>query len=162
MGDVAEIIKTTYEIFSGGEDMPIVVEHPSLGMAYAIPPGTETTVAENYGPWHDVEMKQVFYEESSLLGSVLAEIQLILTWRYSEAQQYIIGAYLDKKVLALDPTASASISVRFEQPTYLDAAWEAYEIPFTVTVVFDPVGGNTTALFRGMMRADGTGSFLRE
>jgi hypothetical protein len=159
MGDAAEILKTAYEIFNGGEPVPIDLVAPGLGMAYAIPRSTEATVVDGYGPWHSSEVKQVFYKESSIVGAVLAEIQLIMSWRYSEARQYIIEAYLDKKVIALDPTADVAIRVRFNQPSMYDDALEAYEIPFVVDVEFDPVGGDSSARYVGVIRADGSGSF---
>ena len=93
---------------------------------------------------------------------MLAEIQMILSWRFSDARQYnIIDANLDKNVLSLDPTVSVSITVRFSQPSLFDTALEAYEIPFTVSVDFRPIGDNKTVLFRGSIRADGSGSFDR-
>ncbi|MGW0184806.1 hypothetical protein ACWDV7_03520 [Streptomyces sp. NPDC003362] len=161
MGDFAEITKTVYEILRGSEEVPVQVDSPSLGMAYAIPKYTEDTVVDGYGPWHRAELQQVFYEESSWLGAVLAEVQLIMSWRFSEARQYIIEAYLDKRIVTLDSTVALSITVRFGQPSQYDPAWEAYEIPFHVTVEFDPVGGRSTTLYDGVVRADGSGSFER-
>lgn len=38
MSVVETIIKTGYEIFKGSEDVPIVLEKPSPGMAFATPP----------------------------------------------------------------------------------------------------------------------------
>jgi hypothetical protein len=162
MGAAAELVKTAYEVFRSNEDVPISVEARKLGMAYAIPHGTEDTVVNDYGPWHGVELRQVFYEQSSLVGSVLAEIQLIMAWRFSEARQYIIEAYLDKKVLSLDPTVSVSMDVRFSQPNSYDSGLEAYEIPFVVNVDFRPIGDRKTVRYTGVLRADGTGTFDRE
>ncbi|WP_086766224.1 hypothetical protein [Streptomyces bobili] len=161
MGEVADIIKAAHDIFDNG-DVPITVDERSLGMAYAIPRGMEGTVVETYSPWHEVEMKQVFYRESSVFGEPLAEIQLIMNWKYSEAQQYIIEAYLMKNILILDPTVSVKIGVRFDNPQLYDQALEAYQIPFTVTVNYDAVGATNTGLYRGLIRADGAGSFPPE
>jgi hypothetical protein len=161
MGDVADIIKAAHEIFDNG-DVPITVDERSLGMAYAIPNGTERTVVDAYSPWHEAEMRQVFYRESSVFGEPLAEIQLIMTWKYSEAQQYIIEAYLMKKLLTLDPTVNVKIGVRFDNPQLYDQELEAYEIPFTVTVDYHAVGATNTGIYRGKIRADGTGSFPPE
>jgi hypothetical protein len=158
MSEIADILKAAHEIFNDG-DVTVSVDSRNLGMAYAIPRGLEDTVVESYGPWYDTEMKQVFYKESSIVRSVLAEIQLILTWRYSNSQQYIIEAYLTKNVITIDPTASVSIRVRFDSPRPYGDTLEAYQIPFVVEVNFDPVGGNTTTIYRGVMRTDGTGTF---
>lgn len=158
MGDTAEILKAAHEIFDGG-DLAVTVDERGLGMAYAIPRGLEDTVIESYGPWHEAEMKQVFYKHSSIVQSVLAEIQLIMSWRYSDAEQYIIEAYLTSKVISLDPTANAKIRVRFDNPQLYDYELEAYEIPFWVEVYFDPVGSDSTTIYRGVIRADGTGTF---
>jgi hypothetical protein len=159
MGEVAEILKTAYEVFRANEDVPINVDSQNLGMAYAIPKGTEGTVVDSYGPWTDREIRQVFYRQSSIVGSVLAEIQLIMSWRVSSANQYIIEANLDKKVISLDPTVSVSINVHFNQPNPIANPLEAYEIPFNVSVDFRPVGPNETAILKGVIRADGTASF---
>jgi hypothetical protein len=158
MGEVVEIIKTVHDILKVNEDVPITLDARGLGMAYAIPRGSETNV-DTFGPWHSAEVKQVFYKQSSVVGSVLAEIQLIMSWRFSEAQQYIIDANLDKNVITIDPTVSVSISVRFNQPTMFDRDLEAYEIPFSVNVDYRPVGSNSISLFRGTIRASGQGSF---
>jgi hypothetical protein len=129
-------------------------------MAYAIPKGTEGSVADSYGPWHNAEVKQVFYKDSSIVQAVLCEIQMILSWRYSEAQQYIIDANLSNNVIALDPTADVKMKVHFDNPSnYGGEGLEAYEIPFRVEVAWDPVGTNSTTIYRGTMRADGTGTF---
>ncbi|MFE7940533.1 hypothetical protein ACFU46_24650 [Streptomyces griseoincarnatus] len=161
MGDVADIIKAVHEIFDNG-DVPIALDARSLGMAYAIPRGMESTVVDTYSPWHQAEMKQVFYRESSIFGAPLAEVQLIMTWKYSEARQYIIEAYLMKRVLALDPSVSLKIGVRFDNPQLYDHALEAYQIPFTVTVDYHAIGATNTGLYRGIIRADGVGSFPAE
>jgi hypothetical protein len=163
MSEVAEIVKTVHDIIKVNEDIPVVVENSKLGMAYAIPKGTEDTVIETYSPWQRAEVKQVFFRQSSFLGSVLAEIQLIMSWNYSGAKQYIVEAYLDRNVISIDPTASVSISVRFDQPRPMTQdPLEAYEIPFQVTVDFRPVGDNSITIFHGIIRADGTGHFATE
>lgn len=159
MGELAELLKNSYEIFRGNEGVVVTQREGHLGMAYAIPRGTEDTVVDTYGPWDAAELKQVFYEQSFLVNSVLAEIQLIMSWKISQARQYIIEAYLEKRVISLDPTVSVSISVRFDQPQNYDGVLEAYRIPFVVEVDFRPVGSNKTVLFAGELRADGTGTF---
>lgn len=158
MGEVAEILKAVHEIFNNG-DVTVAVDQRGLGMAYAIPAGLENTVVDSYAPWYDAEMRQVFYKDSSVFQSVLAEIQLILTWRYSQAQQYIIDAYLMTNVISIDPTAGVAIKVDFKKPTLYDTVLEAYEIPFFITVKFDPVGSNSQTIYQGIMRANGTGTF---
>jgi len=158
MGDTADILKATHEIFNGG-DVAVTIDERGLGMAYAIPRGLENVVVDSYGPWHDAEMKQVFYKQSSIVGSVLAEIQLIMSWRYSDAEQYIIEAYLTNNIISLDPTVTVKIRVRFDNPQLYDYELEAYEIPFLVEVYFDPIGSNSTTIYRGVIRADGTGTF---
>jgi hypothetical protein len=160
MGEVADILKAAHEIFNDGE-VPITVDAHGLGMAYAVPRGLESTVVDTYGPWYDAELRQVFYKDSAFFRSVLAEIQLILTWRYSQAQQYIIEAYLTKNVIAIDPTVSVAIRVRFDNPQLYDTVLEAYEIPFVVEVDFRPIGSNSTSIYRGTFRADGTGTFTQ-
>lgn len=157
MGSVAEIITAAYEVLDGGQ-VSLTQDERGLGMAYAIPADSVGTVVDAYGPWSDAEIREVFYKESSIFGSVLAEIQLIMTWRCSAAQQYIIEAYLTPNVISLDPTADAKIGVRFDQPQNYDYNLEAYEIPFQITVQFDPVGGDDTTVYRGRIRADGSGS----
>lgn len=159
MSDIAEIMKTAHDIFDGSP-LTVEVDERGLGMAYAIPKGSEESVIDIYGPWHDAEIRQVFYKESSLLGAVLAEIQMILSWRYSAAQQYIIEAYLTPRVLSMDPTTSVKINVRFDNPQNYDFNLEAYEIPFHVHVSYDPIGEDSSTLYRGAIRADGTGSFV--
>lgn len=158
MGEVADILKASHEIFAGG-DVTVTVDKRQLGMAYAIPKGSESTIIDTYGPWQSAEMKQVFYKDSAIVQSVLAEIQLIMSWRYSAAQQYIIEAYLTSNVISIDPAADVKIKVRFDNPQLYDYNIEAYEIPFQIEVNFDPVGGNSTTLYRGVTRADGTGTF---
>ena len=158
MGEVAEILKAAHEIFNNGE-VRMSVDARGLGMAYAVPRGLEGTVVDTYAPWYDAEMRQVFYKKSAIVGSVVAEIQLVLSWRHSQAQQYIIEAYLTKNVISLDPTVRVSIRVRFDNPRPYDTDLEAYEIPFTVEVDYRPVGSSSTAIYRGSIRADGTGTF---
>ena len=158
MGDTADILKATHDIFNGG-DVTVTLDERGLGMAYAIPRGTEDTVIESYGPWHAAELTQVFYKDSSIFQSILAEIQLIMSWRYSDAEQYIVEAYLTSNVISLDPTANVKIQVRFDNPQLYDFALEAYEIPFQIEVYFDPVGSDSTTIYQGIIRADGTGTF---
>ena len=158
MGDTADILKATHEIFNGG-DVAVTVDERGLGMAYAVPRGLEDTVIDSYGPWHDAEMKQVFYRDSAIVQSVLAEIQLIMSWRYSVAQQYIVETYLTSNVISIDPTVTVKIRVRFDNPQLYDFDLEAYEIPFWIEVYFDPIGSDSTTIYRGVIRADGTGTF---
>lgn len=159
MGEVADILKATHEIFDGG-NVTVTVDERGLGMAYAVPRGLESTTIDTYGPWHEAEMRQVFYKDSAIVQSVLAEIQLIMSWRYSEARQYIIEANLTNNVISMDPTVNVKIRVHFDNPHQYDTNLEAYEIPFRIEVNFDPfVGGHSTTLYRGVIRADGTGTF---
>ncbi len=163
MSEIAEIVKTVHDIIKVNEDVPVIVEESRLGMAYAIPKGMEGTAVESLGPWERAEVKQVFFRQSSFLGSVLAEIQLIMSWRFNASKQYIIEAFLDKNIFSIDPTASVSISVRFNQPTLRpDDPLESYEIPFQVSVDFRPIGENSITIFHGVIRADGTGDFASE
>ncbi|MFB7620593.1 hypothetical protein [Kitasatospora sp. NPDC056181] len=157
---MADIIKAAHDIFNNG-DVPVTVDARGLGMAYAIPSGSDGTVVDTYAPWHSAEQKQVFFRQSSVLGEVLAEIQLLLTWKYSEAQQYIIEAFLAPNLLALDSTVNVKIGVRFDNPQLYDTQLEAYEIPITVTVDCSAIGAHNTEIFRGTIRADGNGSFDR-
>jgi hypothetical protein len=162
MGEVAEILKAAHEIFNTIEkngDVPITVDTRGLRMAYAVPRGLENTAADSYAPWYDAELRQVFYKDSAIVQSVLAEIQLILTWRYSQAQQYIIEAYLTKNLISIDPTVRVAIRVRFDNPQPYDTVLEAYEIPFRIEVDFRPVGAHSTTIYRGRIRADGAGMF---
>lgn len=158
MGDIAEIVKVAHEVLAGNADVPLAEETTRLGMAYAIPAGTQDTVIDGYAPWHNAVVRQVFYRET-MLGAVSAEIQMIMSWRYSESRQYIISAYLDKQIKSIDPTVSISLRVRFDQPIPYDAEYEAYEIPFHVTLDYDPLGSNESVLFSGSVRADGEGTF---
>lgn len=158
MSEVAEILKVVHDVFDGGE-LTVSVDERNLGMAYAIPRGLETTVIDTYGPWHDADVKQVFYRDSSIVRSVLAEIQMIISWRYSEASQYIVEAYFKNNVIALDPTVTMKIKIRFDQPRLCDRDLEAYEIPFNVEVDYRPIGTHSVTLYRGVIRADGTGAF---
>ena len=157
MPDVAEIIKAVHDIFDNG-DVTISVDARNLGMAYAIPAGLETTVVETYSPWTRAELRQVFYRQGDL-GATMAEIQLIMSWRYSQAQQYIIEAYLDKNVISIDPTVGVKIQVRFNNPSLYNTDLEAYEIPFQVTIDFKPLLGSESVVFHGLIRADGGGEF---
>jgi hypothetical protein len=152
------ILTTAFEVLKESGDVKINVDSRGLGMAYAIPQG-EPGVVDNYGPWTDAEVKQVFYQQSSILGEVLAEIQLILSWRYSAAQQYIIEANLDKNAV-ISPGVQVDISVRFGQPSIYDNDLEAYCIPFHVEIKFKPLIGDTQIFnSKGQIRADGTGTF---
>ncbi len=160
MGEVADIIKAVHEVYNGGQ-VDVTVDGRNLGMAYAIPRGLEGTVVETYGPWREAEVKQVFYKESAIVGSVLAEIQMILTWRCSAASQYIIEAYLSNNVISIDPTVNVKIRVRFDQPQLYDTDLEAYMIPFWVEVEFRPIGSSSTTIYRGTIRADGSGTFVQ-
>jgi hypothetical protein len=158
---VAEtILNTIFKIFESG-DLQVTVDSRNLGMAYAIPKDSEQTVVQDFGPWTPCEVKQVFFRQSAL-GSPLVEIQLILSWRASTAQQYIVEAFLDKNVITLDPTVSLAIAVRFNQPELFDTDLEAFLIPFQVEVTFKPLGGlggTETRISKGTIRADGTGLF---
>jgi hypothetical protein len=159
MGEVADILKATHEIFDGG-DVAVTLDERGLGMAYAVPRGLEGTVIDSYGPWHAAEIKQVFYKDSAIVQSVLAEIQFILSWRYSDGQQYIVDANLINNIISIDPTVNVKIRVHFDNPHQYESSLEAYEIPFRVEVNFVPkIGSNSTTIYRGAIRADGTGSF---
>lgn len=158
MGEVADILKAAHDIFDNG-DVAMTVDERGLGMAYAIPRGTESTVVDAYGPWYEAEVRQVFYKDSAIVRSVLAEIQLIVSWRYSQNKRYIIEGYLTKNVISVDPTAGVKIKVRFDNPRQYDTELEAYEITFVVEVDFRPWGSASTTIYRGTMRADGTGTF---
>jgi hypothetical protein len=162
MSDTADLVKTAFEVFAGQAAVPVEVPQPGLGLVYAIPRGSEQTAPDDYGPWTPADVKQVFYRESSVVGSVLAEIQMVVRWRYSAAQQYIINVGFDSNVISLDPTTDVNIKVEFDTPTQYDGELEAYLIPFHVTVLFDPVGGSSTTVFHGLIRADGTGEFAAE
>lgn len=154
------ILSTFFKIFENG-DLQVTVDSRNLGMAYAIPPSSEQSVVAEFSPWTPCEVKQVFFRQG-LLGAPMAEIQLVLSWRVSAARQYIVEAFLDKNVIVLDPTVSVAIAVRFNQPEVIDAVLEAFQIPFTVEVTFKPLGGlggTETRLSRGVISADGTGSF---
>lgn len=159
MGEVADILKATHDILDGGE-ATVTVDARGLGMAYAIPRGSESTVVDTYGPWYEAEMRQVFYKESSIVGSVMAEIQMVMSWRYSQAKQYIIDTSFINNVISLDPTVTIKTKVHFDNPQLYDFDLEAYKIPFRVEVTFDPTFGSTeTGIYRGEIRADGGGSF---
>ncbi|MEV7558947.1 hypothetical protein [Streptomyces sp. NPDC089795] len=159
MGDLADIIKETHEIFKGST--ALTVSSSGLGMAYAIPQGSEDTVVDTFGPWKKAEQRQVFFRET-LLGAVAAEIQFILSWKCSAAEQYIFGVEIIPKKLSLDPTVDLDIQVKFHHPEPYDFELEAYEIPFTITVEYNPIGGDETVIYRGTVRANGTGEFPPE
>lgn len=159
MGDLADILKATHEIFKGSTALS--VSSNGLGMSYAIPKGSEDTVVDTFGPWKKAELRQVFYRET-LLGGVAAEIQFIMSWKYSAAEQYIFGVEVIPKKLGLDPTVDLDIKVQFHHPELYDFNLEAYEIPFTITVEYNPIGGGETVLYRGTVRANGTGEFPPE
>jgi hypothetical protein len=89
----------------------------------------------------------------------MAEVQFFMSWRISAARQYIIEAFLDKNIITLDPTVGLKIRVRFGNPSLFDSDLEAYEIPFIVEVEFNPFLGSSSALYRGVIRADGTSTF---
>lgn len=160
MSATETILNTVFKIFDGG-NVPIAVDSRNLGMAYAIPPGSEQSVVQDFGPWTPGELKQVFYRQGAL-GEALAEVQLVLTWRTSAAQQYIVEAFLDKNVINLDPTVRLSIAVRFNQPENIGGDLEAFQIPFQVEVTYKTLAGfgaTETRISRGVMRADATGEF---
>lgn len=159
MGDVADIIKTTYEILSGSQEVAVELDGRNLGMAYAVPKGMETTAAEIFSPWTENSVDNTFIRESAIFGTTLADITMTMSWKTHVAQQYIINAYLDVKVNGIDPTTDVSVKVRFDQPTLFDVELEAYQITYRVQVVFDPVGGMETAVYQGVIRADGFGTF---
>lgn len=156
---IETIVKTVFALVRNSQDVNIELDDRGLGMAYAIPKGSAETVVADYGPWKDADIKQVFYQQSDLVFEPLADIQLILNWRYSEAHQYIVDATLEKRGnIAMG--CKLSIKVRFKQPDIYDHELDAYVIPFTVEVDFSPPIGNTR-FFRssGFIRADGTGNF---
>lgn len=157
MSEVAEILKTVHDIFDNGE-VSVVVDERKLGMAYAVPRGLETTAVETFGPWQRGEVRQVFFKPG-LLGAPMAEVQFILSWRFSAARQYVVDAFMDKKIISIDPTAGLKITVRFNSPSMFESPLEAYEIPFAVEVIFNPLFGSSSALYRGVIRADGTSEF---
>lgn len=152
------ILKGIFTLMSTDSDVDVKVDNRGLGMAYGIPSGTEQSAVNDYGPWSDASIKQVFYRQSAL-GSTLAEVQLILSWQCSSAQQYIINANLDKNVLTLDPTVNLGITVRFDQPELYDSELEAYRIRFTVEIKFNPLLGMETEVSQGYIQADGSGVF---
>lgn len=67
MTGVVEILKAGHDIFDNG-DVIVTVDERNLGMAYAIPIGSEATVVETFGPWQSAEVRQVFFKQS-LLGT---------------------------------------------------------------------------------------------
>lgn len=156
MGEVADIIKSVHDIFDN-RDVPIEVDSRGLGMAYAVPAGLESTVVDTYAPWYQAEVRQNFYRET-LLGFRLVDLNLILSWRYSEAQQYIVDVYLDKTI-EKDPTVGLTIKVRFETPQLYDTVLEAYEIPFVVMIHSSTIDGSADNRYSGTIRADGSGTF---
>lgn len=159
MSDVADIIKTTHEILHAGQDVPIVVDARNLGMAYAIPRGSDSTVAGDYSPWSPSEISGSFSRQSAVTGLDIVRIKLILSWRYSQAQQYIIDAFLDKEWVHRDPGADVSITVRFSQPTLYDVVLEAYQIPYIIDVYYAaPVGEANSSRYEGYIQADGEGT----
>jgi len=154
------ILETVFKLFDGG-DVAVTVDSRNLGMAYAIPSGQEQSVVEDFGPWTRCEMKQVFFRQGAL-GAPMAEVQFVLSWRVSAANQYIVEAFLDKNIITLDPTVGLALAIRFNQPELLDGDLESFKIPFQVEVTFKPlkgIGGTETRLSQGEIRADGTGSF---
>jgi hypothetical protein len=156
MGDAAEIIKSVHELFKGS-DVPIQVDERRLGMAYAVPRGTEDTVVESYGPWHEAELTQTFGAESTPFGTTLVDMDVIVTWRYSDARQYIVDVYVDKRIRALAPTVDLAITARVSRPQLYDSNLEAYEIPFRIEISYRPLGTVTNAVLTGVVRADGSG-----
>ncbi|SRR6266403_1252755 len=161
MADAVETILTTFfKIFDGG-DVQFTVDSRNLGMAYAIPRGSEQSVVEDFGPWTECQEKQVFYRQG-LLGETLAEIQLVMSWRITPAKQYVVEVFLDKNIICLDPTVRLSIAVRFNQPEPTGDMLEAYVIPFQVEITYKSLqglGGTESKISRGVIRADGSGSF---
>jgi hypothetical protein len=155
--EVAEILKAVHDIFDDG-NVTVTVDERNLGMAYAIPRGSEATVVETFSPWTRAEHPQVFFRESAL-GAPMVEAQLIVSWRFSAARQYIIEAFVDCNVIHLDSTASLQIRVRFNNPSLFDTVLEAFEIPFQVEVTFKPLLGTEMHVMRGIIRADGTSEF---
>ena len=161
MSEIAALAQTLYKVFDGQAGVPVHVAEPMLGMAYAIPAGTEQTAAQDYAPWTPAEVKQVFYRETAL-GAVSAEVQMILRWRWSASGQYIINAAFAVNAIYLDPSVNVSIDVSFDTPTPYNTEWEAFEIPFHVSILFDPLLGSSTTALDGVIRADGTGAFEAE
>lgn len=159
MGEVAEVLKTVYEVLSKSQSVPVQLDGRNLGMAYAIPRGLEQSAAESYSPWSENSVANTFIRHSSVFGEVLADLTLTMSWKTHEAQQYIINVNLDVQVNAVDPTTDVGVVVRFDQPTLYDTSLEAYEITYRVEVTYDPVGGFETAAFAGAIRADGSGTF---
>lgn len=159
VSEVAGIIKTTYDVLTNSQDVPVQLDSNNLGMAYAVPKGLEATAAATYSPWTENSVDNTFHANSSVFGETLVDIWMTLSWKTHEAQQYIINANLDKQVNYIDPTTSVSIKVRFDQPTLYDVEWEAYEISYNIELTYDPVGGFSTVRYAGSLRADGTGTF---
>jgi hypothetical protein len=63
-------------------------------------------------------------------------------------------------VFAVDATSGLTITVEFaDRPVPIERGIESYIIPFTVTLVFNPILGYERVEFPGVIRADGTGEF---
>jgi len=157
MSAAETILKTVFTVLSADNTIDVEVDNRGLGMAYAVPAGTAATAVDDYSPWSDAEVRQVFYRQSAL-GSTMAEVQLVLSWQYSGAQQYIVNVSVDKNA-TVAPSVKVGVRVSFFQPTPYTDDLEAYRIPFTVDVTFTPLFGSETVSSKGYLQADGTGSF---
>jgi hypothetical protein len=160
MSTAETILSTAFKIFDRG-DVPVAMDARRLGMAYAIPRGSAPGAVQAFGPWTPGELSQVFVRQGAL-GEALVEVQLVLSWRASAARQYIVEAFLDKKIFNLDPTVRLAIAVRFSQPEDAGGEPRAFRIPFQVEVTSRApagFGATQTRISRGVMRADATGEF---
>jgi hypothetical protein len=160
MSEVAEILKVAHELIKDGDKAKVQVDKNNLGMAYAIPFGSEKTVVNDYSPWKKATLRQVFYDRDAIFGGTISEIWLYLEWKCSQSGQYIIEVFLDPVIKYETSVASSSMDVRFSQPVMFDKEYEAWEISFDAFVNLFSPEGRVNAKYSGTIRADGTGEFL--
>lgn len=156
MASAAGTLTAVYTIYKSG-DVTIKTDEPNLGMAYAVPRGTEQSVVDDYGPWQEAQLSEHLVADSSIFGTTLLDLELIVSWRFSQAHQYIIDANVSKIIRTLGPAADLTITARFSPPMLYDRDLEAYEIPFEIDILFSPIGTPCNALLSGFIRADGSG-----
>jgi hypothetical protein len=124
-------------------------------IARALPSGSS---ADEWGPWSDQELRQVYYEQDPVTTSAV-EIDFTISYVISAAGQYIDRVYADTAVKCPTPF---SLNARIEfRDAYLDSSGlDVAVIPFMVSVERShPILGVVVSRASGILRGDGTSSF---
>lgn len=148
------VAEKVFDLVSQGASVSV---NSSVGgsIARALPSGSN---AEDWGPWSNQELRQVYYEQDPVTTSAV-EIDFTISYAISAAGQYIDRVYADTAVKCPTPfSLDARIQLR---DAYLDSSGlEVAVIPFMVSVERNhPILGAVVSRSSGILRGDGRSSF---